>query len=209
MKTKYLEINVKSKQHLAFEFLPYGFGYENPLLIIKLFIISFYITLPFKIKEKDSDISYGFSFNDYDHKHWFPDYLRLSFGKYTKSYDMPWLPVLFDTQYDSNFVQGNIHLKDIDKNDRIFKNSARILLSNGEGLGLKYYKETRILKCKIFGRFIEAGKKEIYILNVDYDKPNQDLSERGIVSDMIFLTKEESVKDGFDRYCKENNLTLI
>ena len=113
---KYLEINIKKKQHLAFEFMPYGFGYDNPLFILKLFIISFYITLPFKIKEKDSDISYGFTFYDIDHPHWWPDCLRLSFGNYSKSYDMPWLLVLFDTQYESNFVRGNIHLKDTNKN---------------------------------------------------------------------------------------------
>lgn len=208
--SKYLEINIKPKQHLALEFMPYGFGYENPLIIIKLFIISFYLTLPFKIGNKNTDISYGFYFADYDEIHTWPDYLNLCFGKYTKSYDMPWYPVLFEVKYDAKVVQGNLPIKDIDKDENgIFKNKSRILLSNGNGLGLKYYKETRILKCKIFGRFIEKGKKEIYVLNVDYDEPNTDLSERGLTSDMMFLESDISVEEAFKTYVKNNNLQLI
>lgn len=208
-RSKYLEINIKKKQHLAFEFMPYGFGYDNPLLIIKLFIISFYITLPFKIKEKDSDISYGFIFYDIDHSHWWPDCLRLSFGKFSKSYDMPWLLVLFDTQYESNFVRGNIHLKDTNKNDNIFKQSVRILLNNGNSLGLKYYKETRILKMKPFGHYIEFRKKILNILNIEYNEPNYDISDKGRTFDMIFFNKNETTQEAFERYCKKYNLTLI
>jgi len=208
-RSKYLEINIKKKQHLALEFLPYGFGYDNPLFILKLFIISFYIRLPFKIKEKDSDISYGFIFYDLDEKHWFPDCLRLSFGKYTKHYDMPWFPVLFEVQYDAKPVRGNLPIKDIDKDDRgIFKNKARIMTSNGS-MNLTYYKETRILKCKIFNRFIEKGKKEVYVLSVDYDKPNFDLSDRGLVEDMMFLDHDMSVKEAFKIYANDRKLRLI
>ena len=207
--TRYLEINIAKKQHLALEFKPYGFGYEEPLIILKLFIISFYIRLPFFIKKKDSDISYGFYFYDMDEKHWLPDCLVLAFGKHTKYYNMPWYPVLFDIKYDSNVSKGNLHIKDIDKNERVFKKSARILTSTGEKINIKYYKEIRTLKCKVFGRFIESGKKEIYVLNVDYDQPNKDLSERGIVSDMMFLSKDESVQEAFDRYCDKNKLIVI
>lgn len=204
-----LEVYLKSKQHLAFEFMPYGFGGENPLLIIKLFIISVYLTLPFKIKEKDSDISYGFSFNDYDKKNWLPDYLHLSWGSHTKSYDMPWYPVLFEIQYDAKITKGNIHLKDSSSNNRIFKYDAQIRLKNGEIIGLKYFREIRILKCKIFNRFIEYGKRKIYVLEIEYNTPNTDLSERGLVSDMIFLDENETVQEGFERYCKERNITII
>jgi len=208
--SKYLEINIKPYQHLAFEFLPYGFGYENPLIIIKLFVISFFITLPFRIKTKDSDISYGFYFTDYDEVHKYPDYLNLCFGKYTKSYDMPWYPVLFEVKYDSNKLKGNMHIKDIHKDpNRLFKNKAQIILSNGKPITLDYYKEIRILKCKIFGRFIEKGKKEIYVLNIDYNEPNTDLSERGLVSDMVFLESNIDTKEAFKQYCHKNNLTLI
>ena len=208
-RSKYLEINIKKKQHLALEFLPYGFGYDNPLFIIKLFIISVYITLPFKIKEKDSDIGYGFEFYDLDEKHWLPDCLRLSFGKYTKHYEMPWFLVLFETKYDANNVKENLPIKDIDKdNNNIFKNKARIITSNGS-MGLSYYKETRILKCKIFNRFIEAGKKEVYVLSVDYDEPNFDLSEKGLVGDMMFLDHDMSVEEAFKIYANDRKLRLI
>lgn len=208
-KLKYLEINIRTKQHLAFEFMPYGFGYENPLLIIKLFIISFYLTLPFKIKEKDSDISYGFSFNDYDEKHWFPDYLHLDWGIHTKSYDMPWYPILFDVQYDAKITKGNIHLKDSSSHQQIYKYDTQIKLKNGDIIGVKYFREIRILKCKIFNRFIEYGKKIIYILEIEYDKPNTDLSERGLITDMMFLNEDETVHEAFERYCKERNLNII
>jgi hypothetical protein len=209
-RSKYLEINIKPKQHLALEFLPYGFGYDNPLIILKLFIISFYIKLPFKIKDKDSDIDYGFQFYDIDEPHWFPDCLRLSFGKYVKCYDMPWFPVLFEIKYDSKVISGDLAIKDIDRDENgIIMNKARIELSNGDGLGLKYYKETRILKCKVFGRFIEFGRKDIYVLNVDYDRPNFDLSEKGLVGDMMFLENDMPVKDAFRIYCKKNNLTVL
>lgn len=207
MKTKYLEINLKTKQHLAFEFLPYGFGYEKPLLIIKLFIISFYIKFPFKIAEKNTDISYGFSFNDYDHRHWFPDYLHLDFGKYTKSYDMPWFPVLFEIKYETKKIKDAINIKDLD-NFNLLKYNIKIDTKTNGLISAKVYREIRILKCKVFGRFIELGKKEIHVLNIDYDKPNTDLSERGIVSDMIFLDKDESNSDGFKRYCQENRIEL-
>lgn len=208
-RSKYLEINIRTKQHLAFEFMPYGFGYEEPLFILKLFIISIYLKLPFKIKEKNSDISYGFQFYDLDERHWFPDCLRLSFGKYTKHYEMPWFPVLFEVQYDAKPVRGNLPIKDINKDDRgIFKNQARIMTSNG-GMNITYYKETRILKCRIFNRFIEAGKKEVYVLNVDYPEPNFDLSERGLVGDMIFLDHDMSVDEAFKIYISKRNIRLI
>lgn len=206
-RSKYLEINIAKKQHLALEFKPYGFGYDKPLIILKLFIISFYITLPFYIKKKDSDISYGFYFYDLDQKHWLPDCLVLAFGKHTKYLDMPWLLKLFDVKYESNISKGNLHIKDIDKNDRIFKQNATII-SRGERINLKYYKEIRILKYKIFGKFIDLGKKDIYVLNVDYDKPNYDLSDKGRTGDMMFLNENESAKQGFERYCKENNIIL-
>lgn len=207
-RSKYLEINLAKKQHLAFEFKPYGFGYEKPLIILKLFIISFYITLPFYIKKKDSDITYGFYFYDKDEKHWLPDGLVLAFGKHTKYYDMPWYPLLFEIQYDAKKLKSNIKLKDTNSNERVFKYDVNIKLNNGDIIGAKYYREIRILKCKVFNRFIEKGKKIIYVLEVEYDKPNTDLSERGLITDMIFLNENESVQEGFDRYCKENNIIL-
>ena len=208
-KSKYLEINVKKKQHLAFKFFPYGFGYDYPLFVLKLFIISFYLKLPFKIKEKNNDISYGYSFNDYDQPHWLPDYLHLSFGIHTKSYDMPWHLRLFETKYDAKVLKGDIHIKDINKNQRIFKYNTKIKTKNENIINASYYKETRVLKYKIFGRFINYGKKEIYVLNIDYDKPNTDLNERGIVSDMMFLNPEETVIEGFYRYCATYKLNIL
>ena len=209
MKTNYLEIYIKKKQHLTFEFLPYGFGYDYPLLIIKLFIISFYIKFPFKIKEKDSDISYGFSFNDLDQKHWFPDYLTFHLGNWSKSYDMPWSYVLFETKYDSKIQKENINIKDTNNNEKLFKYEAIIKQKNKQDIHLFYYKEIRTLKHKIFGRFINLGKKQIYVLEIEYHSPNYDLSERGLINDMIFLSCNESVEEGFDRYCKENNIIVV
>ena len=38
-RSKYLEINIAKKQHLALEFKPYGFGYDKPLIILKLLVV--------------------------------------------------------------------------------------------------------------------------------------------------------------------------
>ena len=49
------------------------------------------------------------------------NYLHLSFGKYVKTYDMPWLPVLFESKYDAKMLKGDIHIKDTTNYEKYFK----------------------------------------------------------------------------------------
>lgn len=197
IKNRYIELILDTKQHFQFRFLPYGFGYDKPTFIFSLFFFTLYLTFPFYLYEtKDSNIEYCIKFYDLDDKHLLPDMLNLSFGKYNKDIEMPWLPRFFELKYDMKNI-SDLHLKDIDNKyyGKIFKYDGVITYYDNSNIECKYYREIYIFKYKLFKRFLEISPIKKYYLVIEYSN--------GTI-DKIKSFENETCKEAFKRYCEDN-----
>lgn len=205
-----IEINIKPKQHFELSLYPLGISIpeDSPILVIKLFIISFFIRFSFiKTKPLENNIiHFGISFNDYDkYVHVFPDYLGLYFYKSYKLIDLPWKQIEASNYYETK-VSKQLHLKDGLKNKHTkdnLKYSQHILIDDYNIL-VFYYKYHKIFKYHLFNKFFNYDSTHIQYLIIEYEHPT-----KGNISETIEIIENIDINEKLNEWCKENNYIII
>ena len=108
----HLKITIDTKQHFNFN-IKFNEERKHSIFILKLFIISLCIDLPFNIKQTNK---YGMGFDSYDIR-WYPDYFFINFGKRSFIYHLVFYHRLFNRYYETRMMR-EMHLKDIKKNNK-------------------------------------------------------------------------------------------
>lgn len=203
-KFKNIEISLAFKRHFELRYLPYGFGYDDPLFILSLFVVSFYIKLPFlrQKQTKDSDIDYGIHFFDDDEPHWFPDHIRISFGNFLWSRKMFYRREFFNKYYQLNNSQS-FYIKDFNNEiSKSLKYTSLIRLKNDptKTFEVSYYGEVLIFKYKLFGKFINICPKEYHRLDIEYNNINENI---------YIKDSKLTCQEAFKQYCEKNNYEIL
>lgn len=206
-----LEILIKKKQHFECMFYPFGIflPQDNPIFILKLFIISFYIRFPFiKTKPKDQKniIQFGISFRDEKYIHVFPDYMYLGFYKWYKFIDMPWKQQQSDKYYECK-VARQIHLKDGLQNQKTKDNLKyfKHVLIKEHNILVFYYKIHKIYKYKLFNKFYNYDLNHVEEMIIEYDDP---ITNENIIYNKE-INKNDNIEDKFIEWCQENKLKVL
>lgn len=193
------EFIIGLKRHLGLKIISYN---EHSLLSIDFFIISLFIYIPF-LKNKNQDRIYGIWFYDKNEQHWLPDFLRISFGKKYKEYDLPWHIKLFNREYETKKIKSlkvkninNIRTKDSFKYEKTVKLNNNII-------NVKYYKEIYLFKYKIFKRYINKWNKKEYCFYIEYIN-----NDKYLIDTMIFY-ENKPIEEMFEEYCKNHNIEIL
>jgi len=206
-----IEINIRPKQHFELSLYPKGISMpqDSPILVIKLFIISFFIRFAFiKLNSSQNNIiHFGISFNDYDkYVHVFPDYIGLYFYKSYKLIDMPWKQIEASYYYETK-VAKQIHLKDGLKNKRTKDNLKffKHVLINDHNIIVFYYIFHKVLKYHLFNKFFNYDSTHIQYLMIEYQHPitNENINKK------IEILGNININEQFIKWCKENNYIII
>ena len=188
------EFIIGLKRHFGLKIISYN---EHSLLSIDFFIISLFIYIPF-LKNKNQDRIYGIWFCDYNEKHWLPDVLSLSFGRYHKEYDLPWHIKLYNREYETKKLKS-LKIKNINniKTKDSFKYS-KIININNKDTEILYYKEIYIFKYKIFKWYINKWSKKLYYFNIEYNKNNKHLT------DTMLFNENKNIEEMLNDYLEKN-----
>lgn len=196
------EFIIGLKRHLGLKIISYNYN-EYPLLSIDFFIISLFIAIPF-FKNKNQDRIYGIWFYDNNEKHWLPDFLRISFGKHHKEYDLPWHIKLFNREYETKKIKSlkikninNLKTKDSFKYEKIVKLNDNII-------NVKYYKEIYIFKYRILKWFINKWSRKYYYFNIEYIE-----NDKYLINDIMIFYENKPIEEMFEEYCKNHKIEIL
>ncbi len=199
----HLNIVIDTKQHFNFNIISDEKG-KYASLIIKLFIISFYIDLPFNIKATNK---YGIGFDSYNTR-WWPDFFFFNFGKKSFISHLVSYHRQYNRYYETRMMK-EMHLKDIKKNNKTknsFKYNSIIKAKNNRKFNVLYYREHHIYKHKLFKWWLNYDTIHNLVLSVEFVDDHGNIKR---TKSIIVDNPEEPIQDSFQTFLSINNYTIV